>query len=308
MSFSHWRLILNGKSAGNPAVREAVHALRGRGITLDVRVTWEKGDAERFVAEALAEGVDTVVAAGGDGTLNVVASAFAASGKAADALPSLGLVPMGTANDFATAAGIPRAPLQALELVADAPARPLDLLRVEADGEVFWCANLASGGFGTKITVETSEHLKKKLGGLAYVLTGLSRLGEIAPIQASMQGPDFSWQGVFIALGIGNGRQAGGGQVLCPEAKVDDARLDLTVIPPLEGELSAMLNTMMSEGRFAALDRVATRASLPWLEIRVPELLVLNLDGEPVHARHFRLECMPGRVRMHLPPDSPLLA
>ena len=211
MSFPHWRLILNGKSAGNPAVREAVHALRGRGIMLDVRVTWEKGDAERFVAESLAEGVDTVVAAGGDGTLNVVASAFAASGKAADALPSLGLVPMGTANDFATAAGIPRAPLQALELVADAPARPFDLLRVEADGEVFWCANLASGGFGTKITVETSEHLKKKLGGLAYVLTGLSRLGEIAPIQASMQGPDFAWQGGFIALGIGNGRQAGGG-------------------------------------------------------------------------------------------------
>ena len=123
MSRPHWCLILNGKSAGNPAVREAVHALRGRGITLDVRVTWEKGDAERFVAEALAEGVDTVVAAGGDGTLNVVASAFAASGKAADALPSLGLVPMGTANDFATAVGIPRAPLQALELVADAPAR-----------------------------------------------------------------------------------------------------------------------------------------------------------------------------------------
>ena len=57
MSFPHWRLILNGKSAGNPAVREAVHALRGRGIMLDVRVTWEKGDAERFVAEALAAGI-----------------------------------------------------------------------------------------------------------------------------------------------------------------------------------------------------------------------------------------------------------
>ena len=96
--------------------------------------------------------------------------------------------------------------------------------------------------------------------------------------------------------------------MLCPEAKVDDGRLDLTVIPPLEGELSAMLNAMVSEGRLAALDKVATRASLPWLEIRATEPLVLNLDGEPVHARHFRIECMPGRVRMHLPPDSPLLA
>ena len=47
MSLSHWRLILNGKSAGDDAVREAVHLLRGRGLTVDVRVTWEAGDAAR---------------------------------------------------------------------------------------------------------------------------------------------------------------------------------------------------------------------------------------------------------------------
>ena len=52
-----WRLILNGKSAGDDAVREAVAALRAQGVRLDVRVTWEGGDAERYVAEAIADGV-----------------------------------------------------------------------------------------------------------------------------------------------------------------------------------------------------------------------------------------------------------
>ncbi|MEG3049786.1 MAG: diacylglycerol kinase family protein, partial [Thermomonas sp.] len=72
-----WRLILNGKSAGDDAVRDAVASLREAGVRLDVRVTWEHGDAERCVAEAIADGVDTVIAGGGDGTLSEVAAALA---------------------------------------------------------------------------------------------------------------------------------------------------------------------------------------------------------------------------------------
>ena len=72
-----WRLILNGKSAGDDDVRDAVTALRDAGVQLDVRVTWEAGDAERYVAEAIADGIDAIVAGGGDGTLSEVAAALA---------------------------------------------------------------------------------------------------------------------------------------------------------------------------------------------------------------------------------------
>src|SRR5690606_27098348 len=143
------------KSAGDDELREAVQAMRTRGVAIDVRVTWETGDAARCVDEALAEGAGAIVAAGGDGTLSEVATALAGRDRPAAALPALGLVPMGTANDFAAAAGIPEVPLPALELVAAQPARPVDLLRLEADGEVHWAANLASGGFGTQVTVDT---------------------------------------------------------------------------------------------------------------------------------------------------------
>lgn len=307
MTAPHWRLILNGKSAGDDDLRAAVRAMRERGIGLDVRVTWEDGDAERYVAEAIADGAGTIVAAGGDGTLSEVAAALARTGAAADALPALALVPLGTANDFADAAGVPTEPLAALELVAGSRPRAIDLLELQANGTPHWAVNLASAGFGTQVTVETPEGMKKLLGGLAYLLTGLSKLGRIEPIEASLRGPDFAWRGGFIALGVGNGRQAGGGQALCPDARVDDGLLDVTVIPELSGEVAATLGTVVSEGKAAALDRVATRAQLPWVEIEAIGPLVFNLDGEPVEAVRFRIDCAPRRVRMHLPADCPLL-
>jgi len=310
-----WTLILNGKAAGDGPLRDAVAALRASGAQLSVRVTWEAGDAARHIDEALAAGVDTFVAAGGDGTLSNVAAALARRAAPADALPSLGLVPLGTANDFATAAGIPVDPREALQLLRDAPARPIDLLRIEAaDGE-HWCANLASGGFGTAVTVETDEGLKKMLGGLAYLLTGIARLGRIDPIRARITGEGgtsdggpgtFEWQGEFIALGLGNGRQAGGGQALCPDAQVDDGLLDLTIVPELSGELAATIATLVAQGQHAALERIAVRTRLRRVAIEATSPFVLNLDGEPVESTRFEVECVPGRLRMHLPTDCPL--
>lgn len=307
MTAPRWRLILNGKSAGDDDLRVAVGALREAGVALDVRVTWEDGDAERYVAEAIADGVDTLVAAGGDGTLSDVAATLAHRDGTADALPSLGLVPLGTANDFAAAAGIPDAPRDALHLVRDRAPVALDLLRIEAEDGTHWCANLASGGFGTEVTVETDEGLKKMLGGLAYLVTGIAKLGRIEPVRARLHGPDFAWEGDFIALGVGNGRQAGGGQALCPDARVDDGLLDLTIVPELSGEVAATLGTLVKDGKHAALDRVAVRARLAWVELASGAPLTLNLDGEPVQSKLFRIECVPARLRMHLPPECPLL-
>jgi lipid kinase YegS len=302
-----WRLVLNGKSAGDDAVREAVAQLRERGQQLDVRVTWEAGDAERYVREAIDDRATVIIAAGGDGTLSEVAEAMAHTEHDAQALPALALLPLGTANDFASANDIPLEPLAALELIGSSSPRLMDLLKVDGDGQEHWCANLASGGFGTEVTVETPGGLKKMLGGLAYVITGISRLGKIEPIQVRISGDGFQWQGGFIALGIGNGRQAGGGQLLCPEALLNDGLLDITVIPELSGELASTLGTLLSEGKQAAIEEVVVRGKATVLELLAEAPMTLNLDGEPLQARHFAVECVPARVRMHLPAGSALL-
>ena len=308
MQTGPWFLILNGKSAGDDAVREAVAQAREQGRTLAVRVTWEAGDAERHVREAVAANAAVIVAGGGDGTLSEVAEAMAHIALDAAQLPALGLLPLGTANDFATASGIPEEPSAALALIGATAARSIDLLQIDGDGQTHWCANLASGGFGTEVTVETNDGLKKMLGGLAYVITGISRVGRIEPIRAKIHGEGFAWEGDFIALGIGNGRQAGGGQVLCPDALLDDGQLDLTVVPELSGEVMGTLRTLFSDGKHAALEQVAVRARLREMWIESMQPMTLNLDGEPLQALRFHVRCVPGRVRMHLPADTPLLS
>ncbi len=289
-------LILHGKQAQNEEVRAAVLALRERGWQLAVRLTWEGGDGARLVQEALAAGYPTLIAGGGDGTLREVAEALALAGGQA----SLALLPLGTANDFCRAAGIPLLPAEALALLECEP-RPIDL--GEVDGQLF--LNMATGGFGSRVTANTSEELKKLLGGAAYFLTGLSRFAEVHSAFGRFGGPGFAWEGDFLALGIGNGRQAGGGHVLCPQAQVDDGLLDVCIVPASQ-DVVGTLGTLLSGG-ILGLEAVSVSARLPWLEVEAPEGLDINLDGEPLESRHLRFAARPGALRVHLPDSSPLL-
>ena len=285
-------VILHGKQAMNEEVRKAVLAQRERGWTVDVRVTWEAGDAQRLVTEALAAGYTHVVAGGGDGTLRDVAEAMGHAGTEA----SLALLPLGTANDFAKAAGVSLEPAEALALL-DQPARPIDLGRV---GDQLFL-NMATGGFGSQVTANTSEDLKKVLGAAAYLFTGLSRFSELQAASVELTGPDFHWQGDLLALGIGNGRQAGGGQVLCGEAVVDDGLLDVAILPAPQEVVGALRDLLAGEGLFV-------RARLPWVEIKSSQGLDINLDGEPLQGDSLRFESLPAALRLHLPPDSALLS
>ncbi|WP_443192540.1 lipid kinase YegS [Pseudomonas indica] len=290
-------LILHGKQATNDEVRAAVQTRREQGWDLAVRLTWEPGDAQRLVAEGLQAGYPIIVAGGGDGTLREVAEALANAGGQA----SLALLPLGTGNDFARAAGMALPPDEALA-VLDRPAVPVDLGQV--DGQLF--LNMATGGFGSKITANTPEELKKLLGSAAYFLTGLSRFPEVHASFGRFRGPDFEWEGEFLALGIGNGRQAGGGHVLCPQAVVDDGLLDICIVPAPQ-DIPATLGTLLSGG-ILGLETVSVCARLPWIELDAPEGLALNLDGEPMQSTHLRFDARPAALRMHLPEGCPVLS
>lgn len=288
-------LILHGKQALNEEVRAAVEEKRQQGWELAVRLTWEAGDAQRLVQEALAAGYSQLIAGGGDGTLRDIAEALAADAGQA----SLVLLPLGTANDFARAAGVSLIPSEALALL-DVPARPIDL--GEVGGQVF--LNMATGGFGSQVTANTSEDLKKMLGGAAYLFTGLTRFSELHAAYGELQGPDFHWQGELLALGIGNGRQAGGGHALCPQASIDDGLLDISILPAPQ-DVVGTLKDLVADGW--GLDNLFVRARLPWVEIKVAEGLSINLDGEPLEGDSLRFAVRPGALRVHLPADSPLL-
>ncbi|MCB1655877.1 MAG: lipid kinase YegS, partial [Pseudomonadales bacterium] len=151
----------------------------------------------------------------------------------------------------------------------------------------------------------TSEDLKKVLGGAAYLFTGLTRFTELHAAYAELQGPDFHWQGNLLALGIGNGRQAGGGQELCPQALVDDGLLDISILPAPQ-EVVSTLKELMAGGW--SLDNLFVRARVPWVEIKAAEGLSMNLDGEPLEGDAMRFEVRKGALKVHLPENSPLLS
>ncbi|HFQ8224402.1 TPA: lipid kinase YegS [Citrobacter freundii] len=290
-------LILNGKSADNPVLREAIGQLRDEGVEIHVRVTWEKGDAERYVEEARRLGVETVIAGGGDGTINEVSTALIHC-EGPD-IPALGILPLGTANDFATSVGIPVELDKALKLAIVGNAIEIDMAQVN-DKTCF--INMATGGFGTRITTETPEKLKAALGGVSYIIHGLMRMDTLKPDRCEIRGENFHWQGDALVIGIGNGRQAGGGQQLCPNALINDGLLQLRIFTG-EEILPALFSTLKPQEENPNIIDGASA----WFAIRAPHDITFNLDGEPLSGQEFHIEILPAALRCRLPPDCPLL-
>ncbi len=296
-------VIANGKVAGDPRLREAVRAVRERGHEVRVCVTWESGDAGRFAGLADAEGCDCVVAAGGDGTINEVASGLVEAGiivggqVAADlsARPALGIVPMGTANDFAHGCGVPTDDLTAaLVNAAEGIAVPIDVGRVKDRTFI----NVATGGFGTQVTVETPPEVKRLLGHVAYLVAGVASIGRLQARTIQVRAPDFAWQGATYVFAVGNGRQAGGGFQMCEHALLNDGLLDLMIVPDVPYDQAlALLRELLAPPPHVNYQSVIYR-QVSWVEISSEAGLSMNLDGEPLRAETFRFEILP-RAALH---------
>lgn len=296
-------LVLHGKAATREDVHSAVRAVREEGVHLDVRVTWEAADAERFAAEAARDGFEVVIAGGGDGTVNQVVTGLVNRSDEVGSPPSLAILPLGTANDLAHACRIPLDPLGALRLAVFGQSTRVDVGRANEH----YFLNMATGGFGTQLTVATPADLKKLFGGAAYLLTGLTHFTSIRPEYGRLTGPGFAWEGAFLVLAVGNGRQAGGGHPLCPDALLNDGLLDVRILPKLpKEELAQGLSRLLREGRDAVRRRLVG-ARVTRVEIETDEALQINLDGEPISGLRFRFEILPHRLAMRLPPECPLL-
>jgi len=291
------QLILNGKVAGNDAVRAAVAQQRAAGHRIEVRVTREKGDARRFASEAR---VDLLIAAGGDGTLNEVVHGLMA--LSADARPVLGIVPLGTANDFATGCGIPRDPQEALALCMEGEGVPIDVGKANEH----WFLNAASVGFGAEITATTPPELKRLLGPAAYTVMGAILAMNPHQYHGRLVLPDREITGSGPVAIVGNGRQTGGGMQVAPRACIDDGLLDVLAVrhfPPMALLTAAReLQELSPDGEYISYWQA------PWVEVYPEEAIPVNLDGEPIQFSNVRYEAVPRAIRLIVPPNCPLLS
>jgi len=292
------QLIVNGKVAGDEVLRAAVARQREAGHRIEVRVTWEQGDARRFVLEA--GKVDLVIAAGGDGTINEIVHGLMNLLRAAR--PGLGIVPLGTANDFATGCGIPSDPEKALALCVQGEGVPIDVGKAND----YWFINAASSGFGAEITATTSPELKRLLGPAAYTLMGAILAINIHQYHGRLVLPHREVIGSGPLAIVGNGRQTGGGIQFAPRACIDDGLLDVLIVrqisPTALLAAARELQQLPSDGDYISYWQT------PWVEVYPEEQIPVNLDGEPLRFSTVRYEAVPKAIQLIVPPNCELLS
>jgi len=291
-------LILNGKVAGNDALRAAIARQRAAGHRIEVRVTWEKGDARRFVSEA--GKVDLLIAAGGDGTLNEVLHGLMNVPEAVR--PILGIVPLGTANDFATGCGIPDDPAKALALCMRGEGAPIDVGKANDD----WFINAASSGFGAEITATTSPELKRLLGPAAYTVMGAILAVNLQQYRGRLILPDRDITNTGPVAIVGNGRQTGGGIQVAPRAFIDDGLLDVLIVRQISP--TALLAAARELQQLPPDGEYISYWQTPWLEVYPEEEIPVNLDGETLRFSAVRYEAVPKAIQLIVPPNCQLLS
>jgi lipid kinase YegS len=282
-------LIIHGQRADDDALRHLVSWVRDKGHSVDPRVTWEKGDGIRFAREGAARGVDVVVAVGGDGTINEVVNGLDGSDV------PLGIIPFGTANDFAHQVGIPEDPDHAMDIVLRRPPRTIDT--AELNGRRF--VNVSSGGVAAETTAETPAEAKDELGPLAYAITGVRKLAGLHPRRARITAPDVEIECEFLLFAVGNARTTGGGTRITPRALVTDGLIDLCIIESMPRGDFAKLLLRIKKGEHLDGDGVRY-LQVPSVTIAADGPVTVNVDGESSEATTLAYRARPKDLRVHI--------
>lgn len=300
------RLLFIANASAGSSDREVLDAVIG---TLeeqaDVRVVSTETIEELTDAIAGRDGRE-VVLAGGDGTLHAFASALClAEGLGTDP-PVVGLVPMGTGNDFARATDLPQDPHEAARVILASRARPVDVLVDAEDRVVVNAVHIGVGEEAGRIAAPWKERLSRlRLGLLGYVIGGLAAgLGQqgrhlrvVADEEVIADGRRRVLQ---VAVTIGS--DVGGGTTIAPEAALGDGRAEVVVswaVTPWR-RLRYLVNVRLK--RHAELDDVVTTRARTVTVTGVRHEVAANADGESIApAREHSWRVVPEAYYVHTP-------
>ena len=270
-------LIVNAQSrTGEQAFERASKLLASLGV--EIGASYALQDAARLpetVREAVGEGHDPIIMGGGDGSVSSTVDFLAHNDV------TLGLLPLGTANDFARTLEIPGDLEAACRTIANGKVVDIDL---GLAGDNFY-VNVASVGLGVEATRALSPQLKKRIGPLAYPVAAIKAFLKHEPFTARLSFPDGDHEpvgyGRLMQVAVGNGRFYGGGMVVAPDSGIDDRTLDVYAIKlGRQRDLFGVARYLKS-GDFVkneSVDHFRTRRVRLETE---PELSV-NVDGELV--------------------------
>ena len=271
-------VIFNPAAQGEKARRFRRH-LDAIGRESSLKQTAGAGDARRLAAEAVAEGFETIVAAGGDGTLNETLNGI---GDAPNGFERarLGVLPLGTVNVFARELALPTRLDAAWAAIRQGRHTRIDLPVVEfrsgGASQRRWFAQLAGAGLDARAIELVHWPLKKKIGPLAYVVAGLKALMG-AQSKITVDGGGRTTTGELVL--IGNGRLYGGAYQVFPQADLRDGLLEVCLFPRVNWFTLARCGpTLLLRKRLPASSVETFRAES--ISLTSPFPAPLEADGE----------------------------
>ncbi len=268
------RLIYN-PTAGREGVRrhiaEILETLEQAGYETSTHATTAKGDAIREAERAAERRYDLVVAAGGDGTVNEVVNGLAEKPYR----PTLGVLPLGTSNDFANAIGIPKNIHKAIEVLAQGTPKPIDIGRMNQR----YFINISGGGILTELSYEVPSRLKTVLGQFAYYIKGVEKLPGLRPVPIEVRANGRIWNEELMLFLVANSRIVGGFDKLAPHADLSDGLFDVILVKKTNIMELARLLTLALRGEHLN-DPKIIHFQTQHLSVRSPAEVSINIDGE----------------------------
>jgi YegS/Rv2252/BmrU family lipid kinase len=284
-----------GRGRAKRRLSRILQLMEATGIHAVVHQSVSVGDLEKQVCVAVRDGATQIIVAGGDGSIHEAVNGIMKAGGGA----ALGVVPVGTGNDFAKAAGIPldweaATTLLARRLADGAKPRGIDLGRMNDR----WFANGAGIGLDAKVT-QIARSYRWPIGDLVYLAAIFHAMVDgIATPEIQIEADEFRWNGPLTLANVSNGPWVGGMFHIAPMAVNDDERLELLIAAPVTRRRILQLLPKLMRGSHmdeaeivhAGVRRVKVSASAP-----VPS----HLDGEvqPLQSE-FEIEVLPGALRL----------
>ncbi|MFE4494471.1 diacylglycerol kinase [Streptomyces niveus] len=283
-----------GRGRGARAAQPAARALRDAGYSVRTVLGSDADDALRRAREAVAAGTGALIAVGGDGLVSLALRAVAGTDT------PLGVVAVGTGNDFGRALGLPvRDPAAAGRIAADAlknhTIRKLDLGRVGGR----WFGTVLASGFDSRVN-DRGNRMRWPTGRFKYDLAMVAELAAFRPVPYRVTLDDGAEREIEATLvAVGNGPSYGGGMRICADAVMDDGLFDVTVV----GECSraTLLKVFPQVYRGTHLSHpVVTVHRTAKITLAAPGLTGYA-DGEPLGPLPLTAQCVPGAVRVLAP-------
>lgn len=246
-----------------------------------------------------------IIVAGGDGSLNAFATALCRAGHLGEDPPTVGLLPMGTGNDFARTVELPTDPAEAARVVVDGPVRPIDVLIDDEDRLVTNAVHIGVGEEAGRLAAPWKE----RLGPIGYVIGGVAAgvgagFGQVGRHLKVVADGEVIADGThhILQVAVTIGQSVGGGTRIAPDAEPGDGRAELVVSRAISPRRRMLYAATVNRGRHTRLDDVISLRAQTVTVTGINHAFGANADGEELEPRRERTwRVVPGAYRLHTP-------